>query len=497
MLPRFRKFERSTADLISDGSPKGRDGLVSDLLRKKQGDWQIRQDASYAVDLIGASVAVGDISYAKDAVESLGRDVLGMSQWTRELIERITGSEDAGTDDDGELLRHVMRAKIRAQRRRLRSEAVDPIGWVELARLYAGVSLGRKAEDAIDVALHLAGDNRFVLRCASRLLVHLGRPDRAKWVLDKKGRTRKDPWLMAARIAVGSVIQETNAVRLGERMLKDRKFGIAHVSELAAAVATLDLENGHIKRARKLFDMALRKPTENSVAQASWASRKSRIQIRMPEVRVSRQFEADTWLAHLDGEWDKCVKSATMWQADEPFSSRPGVLGSFTAAVCLDDYAAGEHVAGQGLIANQGNFALLNNRAYCLIHLGRMREAAEVLQRMKKVETENTEMVYMATYGLYQYRNGREEEGKAWYRQALERADRKRSTSDAALMATQYAMEEAMSNPAGAEGAQREASRRLRAARAEVPEKVFSHLEQKLRDGVEAGRKAKPVKSRL
>ena len=464
------------------------------LLRRKLDDWRSRQEARYAVDLIGASIALGDFSCGIEAAESLRRNAIGMSPWIRELIEEITGPKATSSESDEEPMVAVMRMRIQKQRRRLRSEAADPIGWVEMARLYANVGSGQKAENAMEVALHLAGDNRFVLRCASRLFSHLENPDKAKGVLESKRRTREDPWLMAARVAVGSVLKETSAVRRAERMLKDGRFGLVHISELAAGVATIELESGNMKRARKHFEMALRMPTENSVAQALWASRKWGLQVRMPEIKVLRQFEADAWRSYINGEWRKCVKNTNSWQSDEPFSSRPGALGSFTAAVCLGDYEAGDRIAKQGVIANPSDFTLRNNSAYCLIHLGRMDEAEQTLRRMKMVKTGDVdEMVYMATDGLYQYRSGRARDGKALYLRALERADRLGYARLGALMAAQYAMEEAASKSAAANAVQKEASRRLLAAHREVPEEVFLLLERRIRSRVVMGREGGSV----
>ena len=48
----------------------------------------------------------------------------------------------------------------------------NPIVWVELARLYIMHDQVEKAERALLTALHLAPDNRFVLRSATRFFIH-------------------------------------------------------------------------------------------------------------------------------------------------------------------------------------------------------------------------------------------------------------------------------------------------------------------------------------
>ena len=59
-------------------------------------------------------------------------------------------------------------------------------------------------------------------------------------------------------------------------MLSESRFLNIHTSELASAVATLELNSSNIKRSKRLFDLSLRSPTENSIAQVAWASRQNR-----------------------------------------------------------------------------------------------------------------------------------------------------------------------------------------------------------------------------
>ena len=484
IVPRWRTIEDSagTAELSSDGHRISHEFGANDLLRQKRYDWSKYPSIGRAVDLIGASVALGDTNYAMDIAKSLRQDDLDASEWTRALVAKIVGPITLDGESVSPPVIDDIRMKIGTQRRRLRTEAADPMGWVELSRLYAAVGLGRKAEETIAVALHLAGNNRFVLRCASRLFVHLDQPDKAKALLEKKGRAKEDPWLLAALVAIGSLMHETVAAGAAMRMLKDGGFGPVHISELAAAVATVELEHGSTKRARKLFRTSLGEPTENSVAQASWAKRHFDIQIGMPNIRAKRQFEADAWSAYVKGDWRQCVENARSWQRDEPFSKRPSVLGSFTASVCLDDYDAGWRISEVGLMANPNDFLLLNNNAFCLINLGKVDEAKDVLGKMDRSrEDKSDEIVYMATKGLYLCRTGNAVNGNAYYRRALDEADKLANVHLAALVAAHHAIEEASCNPASTKGRREDAIVRLRDAYARDPDRAFLQLERKLR----------------
>lgn len=492
IVPRWRAFEDSveTSELASTEMRRLYEINVVTLLEEKLADWRIHQDVGRAVDLVGASIAFSRMEYAIDAAGFLSQDDLSVSTWTRDLaravIERRTQPDPAARVEASD----VLRTQIRTQRQLLRMESADPIGWVELARLYAGVGLERKAKESISVALHLAGDNRFVLRCMSRLFVHTGQPDRAETLLKRRGHTRHDPWLLAALIAVGNIQGRQVGADAGRRMLRNEEFAPAHISELAAAVGTLELEHGSIKGGKKLLRRALRDPTENSIAQVTWAERRFNLDLRPLHVRAARQFEADAWNAYVAGAWTDCVRYARLWQQDEGFSSRPGALGSFTAAVCLDDYATGELIARRGLRANPRDFVLLNNSAFCLINLDRPQKATPALDKMKRLATTDArKVIHGATYGLQLYRMGQPTAGKAEYRRVLESAVRIGNGRLVALVAAHFAIEEVRNKGEDRVRLREDAIVKLRDAHREAPEPVLLRLEGKLREnGVAGGR---------
>jgi hypothetical protein len=55
----------------------------------------------------------------------------------------------------------------------------------------------------------LAPNHRFALRSAARFFLHVGKPDDAQTILRRSEATRRDPWLMAAEIAVSTVADRT------------------------------------------------------------------------------------------------------------------------------------------------------------------------------------------------------------------------------------------------------------------------------------------------
>ena len=151
--------------------------------------------------------------------------------------------------------------QVRILRHLLRTEPRDPIAWVELSRTYAILGLREQAERSMAVALQLAMNNRFVLRSASRLWIYLDDPERAHDIIGRADRTCYDPWLLAAEIAIGSIDKKTpRFVKAARLMLSRGQFSPAHISELASAVATLELASGSIKKSKKLFGRSLEHP---------------------------------------------------------------------------------------------------------------------------------------------------------------------------------------------------------------------------------------------
>ena len=123
-----------------------------------------------------------------------------------------------------------------------------------------------------------APSNRFILRSAVRLYVHLDEPDTAHRVLSDSASTPVDPWLVAAEIAVCTLLgRRSRLIKRGRDMLISGHHSTRDTAELASALGTIELEADASKRARRLFGSSLDDPTDNAVAQAVWATRTLKI----------------------------------------------------------------------------------------------------------------------------------------------------------------------------------------------------------------------------
>ena len=426
ILPRWRSFDitRRLGELDSEKPTSKTDAYD---LSAKVFDWNSQKTVGHAADLVGSAIAIGREDEVSDAARFLLKKGIEISPWITELASSAlhTGSSEGNMVKEypRELEFQELGRSVRVYRSALQSGLVDPIVCADLSRVYASLGLRDQAEKYMNMATYLAPDNRFVLRSASRLWAHLGDIDRAHDVIMRSNRTRYDPWLLATEIATsGALCKTPRFTKIARNMIGDQGHSPGHLSELASGLATLELRAGSIKKSRRLFGLSLADPTENSVAQAAWASRRdSRIKVDSVHLNVPKTFEARSWTCFVKCEWSQVVDECYRWANDQTFSSRPNILGSYVSAVALDDYERSERFAQRGLVVDPDDFVLLNNSAFAKIHLGKTDEAKKDIVRMERVERDDRERVaLLATSGLLAFRTGMSEEGKRRYQESVE-----------------------------------------------------------------------------
>lgn len=398
-----------------------RRGLLENLAA-----WERQRSPVFAADLVGTALALGEYALAREAAECALASASQVGPAAARLARHVLGVAQDPLGAPPSVSRDDRRRRISLLRRRLHSGPRDALAWMDLAREYAVLGQSAPAERATRMALSVAPDNRFVLRSASRFFLHQGDPEQANLLLRRAARTQRDPWLLAAEIAAASVAGWTSGlVRPARGLIASGNFAVGHVSELACAVATLEMHGGKRSEVRRLFGHALIQPTENAVAQASWAARQvtGLLEIDPSVYHTARSFEARAWERFAVTAWAEALEEAREWQLDEPFATRAAAFGSFVAAVGLDDFESSAAFARAGLEANPGDFLLLNNLAFALANGGRVREAREVFARIRRAGLDSPQQaMYLATSGLLSYRAGRVQEGRVLYESAIESA---------------------------------------------------------------------------
>lgn len=307
--------------------------------------------------------------------------------------------------------------------------------WSELARAYIVLGADEKAQRAMACAVQLAGRSAYLRRSAARMFLHLypEDPARALKVVRDHPNFRNDPRMLSAEIAIASRSGvPLRFAKLGLQMLDDANYRPAHLSELAAALGTVELEGGKHKRSRVLFARSLLEPSENTLAQIQWATEHDdRIVIPNEAWSVARPYEAQALAARFAGDWSEVLTATELWQQEEPFAKRPAELGSF-AVFSHEQIVRAERLATRALLANPDSVGLLNNRAVARAYLG---DLAGALNDVKKcVNCDAISKPYLvATTGLIGYRRGDHELGALGYSKALEHFVKQKNAPSAVL----------------------------------------------------------------
>lgn len=380
--------------------------------------------------------------------------------------------------------RDAVREKVREARQSLRVYPRNSLQWVDLALQLETLGSRPNAVNAMKVALAMSPDNRHVLRSAVRLYVHQHEFEAAHELLSRRTITKNDPWLLAAELAAARVTGNVSRnVKHALRMIEHERFAPFHLSEAAAAVGTLELESGQFKRGIKLIRASLESPTENAVAQASWAATKFKFDLPTsdPEQLTVTSPEANASSAFNQEDFDTSIREGMKWLRDESFSKRPAVFVSHVLALAKDDYVGAANLLQFSIQANQDDFVLRNNLAFCLAKADRVDEASQVGNSLHALATHPKDRaVAAATLGLVDFRNNLPERGREGYRLAIEQF-RKLGDSRSMLTATFYWMlEEIRISPTFKENA----ARVIRDAKIDTDDTTNEHLRRKLAESL-------------
>ena len=282
VIPRWRDFRTTIAvgELKSSrqfvtfsNHPKG------DFLVSKLKDWQSNKSIPFAAEVIGTAYILGRQSEALEAAEFLIKQKEGVSDSLKAIAVSIINpdvkNEELFLDDDTDSVEtKYLYQRIHDLRNRLKEEPRNSIVYVDLARAYTLLDENEKAVQVMNLALKLSPNNRFILRSAARLLLHTKDYNQAHKILRRAEITKYDSWLLAAEISVASAVNNpARFAKTGQRLLTENNLSPLEITELATALAMLEIDYGKSREARKLIQKAIISPTENSLAQIEWAAR--------------------------------------------------------------------------------------------------------------------------------------------------------------------------------------------------------------------------------
>lgn len=378
----------------------------------------------------------------------------GQIMWAPELsrLQRLWSSaRSSGLDDTYQPSNPAEQAKagVAKARAMLRAQPRQPLAWSELSRSHLILGQELSAVQAMWTALHLAPNNAYITRAAARLFVQIQDPEQALYVIRRSALAKMDPRILAAEISIADSTRmkgswSANALR----MLGDSNYRPSFLSDLTAAMATLEMTNGKHKRARQLFAESMNAPSENSLAQTQWASEKDhKIVIPQAAWEVPGSDEARAMAARVRHDWDAVLDASESWLSSEPFASRPAAMASF-ASFSVDQNTRSERIASRALVSHPDDALLLNNRSVARAYLGEISGAIEdVARALKHNELDEDYPVLYATLGLAAYRNGDFDTGRECYVRAIEDLTKEKRLKTAASASLFWIREELRINP--------------------------------------------------
>ena len=312
----------------------------------------------------------------------------------------------------------------------------NPIAYCELARYYTLLGVRAHAEKAMNIALHLAPDLRYVTRCAARLFLQLGDAEHAHWVVTQNPAIKVDPWLLASEIAINSSLgRNSRFAKIGIRLLQSENYAPFCCSELASALGTLEMANGSRKKCTKFVNTSLNSPNDNSLAQAEWLkSEHSDLNLDFRDYsNLLLKSEADARYSFFRREYPQALVESIKWIDDLPYDKTPILFGSSIAHTFLKDFDIAAKILRVGLISNPGDTMLLNNLAYVLALKGETAQAESIMAMPFMFDSSldiNSLICHTATVGLIAFRKGQVEEGLNQYMAAINMAKEQCNDND-------------------------------------------------------------------
>jgi hypothetical protein len=405
-------------------------------------DWQINKTIIHASDLLSAAIVNNkrESSQVADAANfilknqdkasksqiSLANQILNKTVFI-DLAERF---KEVNLDKLPSLINpEPVRIKIKETKSLLNAFPHNSILYVELSRYYSILGQEQNSVKAMRKALHLSPNNRFVLRCATRLFAHYKdeKNDYLDYIhnlLRRSPMTSLDPWLTSAEISIATIQNRTSKfIKKGIELVNSKNISPFNFTELASSIGTIELLNGSTKKSREFFNKALIKPNDNSLAQAEWASTKdSQLNIDPANFDVKMNFEAMALDFFHNDKFDLALDNAAKWFIDMPFSKRPIMFGSNLSSTILKDQTKSISFLNAGLISHPNDPQLINNLAYALALNNNPKEAFVQLDKIRNEAEydEVTKICLTATKGLVFFRSGFADTGRQMYLDAIE-----------------------------------------------------------------------------
>ena len=418
VVPRWRSSTVTAKTAEAWTKPPAVGQNYAEELAAKVREFDLSRTVPVAAELMFLAKEVGDVASAKRAATLiLGcAESISSSQLLRSAKRVLEGDEKDVALSSGEFVREA--------RKLLAIDFHNPVLLMDVARELTARHQDTAALRYVKAAVAMAPTSRFVVRAAARYYLHIGEYDIAHDILRRTPLLSSDRWIQASEIAVATVRGRTSElVRRTIRNLSHVEKIEPDASELASAVATVELLSGADKNAKRLFQKALVQPNDNSLAQVEWAATRLKLVVDETALRTPFSFEANSNNAYRRLQIEEAIAYAKRWVTDEPFASRPH--DSLCYLYCLEGrYDEARKAAEAAVRADGGlSFALSLNLLFTKIQSGDVDAAFEELIRLgNRPEAKLHATHILANAGALAYATGELTLGKEFYSRAINAA---------------------------------------------------------------------------
>lgn len=431
ILPRWRLFDLTVQlgelNSLEQDTKEIPSNLSEFFFEEKINDWRKDKTFAVATDILGLGFSTGNSSKIKEVAKFVIEHPHSPKAAFNLAQKSLSIQESVNFDDFFHILdkNHIEQIEqIHNLRLRLIEEPRNSIACVDMAYYYTLLNQQEKARSKIELALKLNPENRFILRSAARFFVHYGDTNRAHQILRRADSGKYDPWLSASEIAVANLTgNPSRFAKSGIKQIKNNELSPFELTELASAVATLEMTNGKRREARKLFKNSLVKPNDNSLAQIEWAIRYDLGEDLLENINFDDTpltFEVEMWQNYENCNWQQAFENAKKWFYDQPFSSYSVISCGYIIGSILGEYQEALKYLEFGKKINPRNTLILNNLAFIHATLGNIKEAQNNLQAIRQDEIQDINKVTVtATQGLVAFRSGNINEGHKKYQEAI------------------------------------------------------------------------------
>lgn len=447
LIPRWRPISAtlSSPDSLSSknvepggfpGDPAAFDRAIS--------AWRSNPTAGHLGDVLAfgvhAELLDSIFAVAQEAVDSNREMTLTQQQLINGLRQGNSAAPPSNFNSDAPDAR-PFQSRMQDLRRLLSVAPGNPLALLDFAQLKLATGDRKTASRVLHGALSLAPHNRAVIRTLARFFVHIGDKDKAHALVVRALRETEDPWLMASEIALAESADTTPLyLQRARRILTERRLNARHLSELAGAVATVELRHGALKSAREYARLSLLHPNDNVAAQAVIERRAMGVSLEAREVKaaIASANEARLFSAWFDRDIDTSQRHALRWHYEEPFSSRPVQFLSIVLSLQRKYERAAEWIAC-GLRGDPNDPGLLTTLAFTQAATGKLAEAENTIHRVRQIARDTYGPHVTATEGLLALKRGDFAVADIKYREAISTFTHRGQLDIAGLAMAQYA----------------------------------------------------------